>query len=72
MPPKTKFALLYDRVLADEDFRQQLADDPVSALESLGIDPTPQVVSAVQQINASVKAINIGVDAGVVDSSRAT
>jgi hypothetical protein len=44
-------------VLTDEKFRTELATYPEQALKSVGIEPTPEVVQAVQSIIFAVSQL---------------
>ena len=35
----------------DEDFLQALEKDPVSALKELGVEPTPEIVDAIRELD---------------------
>jgi hypothetical protein len=49
---------LYDKLLSDEDFRKFLLEKPSGALESIGIDPTPDVLHAVKEVIKGVSEMD--------------
>ncbi len=53
-----QFETLYQRAISDPTFLDLLATDTASALQSIGIDPTPEVVSSVQAVLSSIVALN--------------
>jgi hypothetical protein len=53
----SQFQDLYNQVLSDADFRSQLASNPASALQSVGIDPTPELLAAVQGVISAVSSL---------------
>ena len=63
-----KFAFLIEKVLVDRDFAQALADDSRSALESIGITPTDDMVNALDNLDKEAivsVARKFSVDPGV-------
>jgi hypothetical protein len=51
----SQFKELYERVLHDEDFRDDLLADPAAALKSMQISTTPEVLAAVCGIIEDVR-----------------
>lgn len=47
---ENKYQQLYDKVLGDPKFRNQLALSPAEALRSLDIEPTEQVLQALNTV----------------------
>ncbi|MBB6142816.1 hypothetical protein HNQ77_000754 [Silvibacterium bohemicum] len=52
-----KFDILYQKVLSDPHFRQELVLRPEQALKSIGIDPTPEVLQLLKNIETAVTAL---------------
>lgn len=49
---------LVGKVLSDENFATALAENPEQALQEAGIDPTPELLEALQGIDAeSLKSL---------------
>jgi len=53
--PGSPFQQLYARALSDDDFRRQLAEDPKAALTSLGIEPTDELLEAIEDAIEGVR-----------------
>jgi len=53
-----QFETLYQKAISDSTFLDLLATDTASALQSIGIDPTPEIVSSVQTVLSSIVALN--------------
>jgi len=53
-----QFEILYQQAISDPTFLALLASDTPAALQSIGIDPTPEIVSSVQNALASIVALN--------------
>ncbi len=53
-----QFETLYQQAISDPAFLALLASDTASALQSIGIDPTPEIVASVQNVLASIVALN--------------
>lgn len=53
----SQFKELYEKVLTDDDFRDDLLKDPAAALKSIGIKPSPEVVGAVCGIIEDVRQL---------------
>jgi hypothetical protein len=51
------FEELYHKVLSDKHFREELVAQPERALRSIGIDPTPEVLSQLKNIETAVSAL---------------
>jgi len=58
----SQFQDLYAKVLSDSDFRNQLVSDPSDALVSAGITPTPEILSAIQDVISSVTELGADID----------
>jgi hypothetical protein len=54
----SQFDELYHKVLSDHDFRQELISQPEQALRSIGIDPTPEVLALLKNIETAVGALH--------------
>jgi hypothetical protein len=50
---QTDFQKLIDRVITDEAFAKALADNPSETLQSIGIEATPEMLDAMQAVDAS-------------------
>ena len=50
-----EFQKVYEHILQDPKFRESLVASPESALKHIGIEPTPEVLAAVQQITKAVQ-----------------
>jgi hypothetical protein len=48
---------LYNKVVQDEVFRQQLLEEPSAALKSIGIEPTHQLLDAILELQKDVEKI---------------
>jgi hypothetical protein len=66
----SQFQDLYAKVLSDSDFRSQLVSDPSDALESVGITPTPEILSAIQSVITAVT--ELGADLEGIDDVKGT
>jgi hypothetical protein len=66
----SQFQNLYAKVLSDSDFRNQLVSDPSDALESVGIAPTPEILSAIQSVITAVT--ELGADLEGIDDVMGT
>jgi hypothetical protein len=53
-----QFDTLYQKAISDPVFLQYLASDTADALQSIGIDPTPEIVSSVQAVLSSIVTLN--------------
>lgn len=53
----SQFQDLYNKVLSDSDFRNQLVSDPSDALQSMGITPTPDLLAAIQKVISAVTEV---------------
>jgi hypothetical protein len=51
---ENKYQQLYDKVLSDSAFRNQLASDSKSALRSIGIEPSAEILKAIDSIKDDV------------------
>jgi hypothetical protein len=52
-----QFETLYHKVLSDKLFREELRAQPQQALESIGIEPTPEVLQLLKNIEIAVGAL---------------
>jgi hypothetical protein len=52
-----QFETLYHKVLTDQQFRQELQANPQVALKSIGIDPTPEVLALLKNLELAVAAL---------------
>jgi len=52
------FETLYQKAISDPTFLALLNTDTAAALQSIGIDPTPEIVASVQNVLASIIALN--------------
>jgi hypothetical protein len=59
------FEKLYNKVLGDAQFRAELAANPSQALQSIGIEPTPQLLDAIKDVAKAVEEVraDLGPDA---------
>jgi hypothetical protein len=56
--PKVSFEYLASKALFDEKFAQALVENPAQALESIGIEPTEEILTALQKIDVdSIAAV---------------
>ncbi len=39
------------RVLSDESFAQKLVENPEAALQEAGLEPTPEIIEALQEVD---------------------
>jgi hypothetical protein len=58
----SQFQDLYAKVLSDSDFRALLVSDPSTALQSVGIAPTPEILAALQNVIDSVTALGTDIE----------
>jgi hypothetical protein len=49
---------LYNKVVQDKGFRQQLLEDPSAALRSIGIEPTHDLLHAINELKEDVEKIH--------------
>jgi hypothetical protein len=56
------FEKLYHKVLSDKHFREELIAHPEQALQSVGIDPTPEVLQLLKNIEVAVTALEEDLD----------
>jgi hypothetical protein len=54
----TQFDTLYQKAISDPAFLQFLANDTADALQSIGITPTPEIVSSVQTVLSSIVTLH--------------
>jgi hypothetical protein len=52
-----QFETLYHKVLTDPHFREELRLQPHHALKSIGIDPTPEVLSLLKNVETAVGSL---------------
>jgi hypothetical protein len=57
-----QFEKLYHKVLSDKQFREELISQPEQALQSIGIDPTPEVLQLLKNIEVAVGALEEDLD----------
>ena len=57
-----QFEALYHKVLTDKQFREELIARPEQALRSIGIDPTPEVLQLLKNIETAVGALEQDLD----------
>jgi hypothetical protein len=57
-----QFDALYHKVLSDKQFREELIARPEQALQSIGIDPTPEVLQLLKNIETAVGALEQDLD----------
>jgi hypothetical protein len=62
-----QFETLYHKVLTDHQFRQELRANPQAALTSIGIDPKPEVLALLKNLESAVSAIAQDLD-GTADT----
>ena len=43
---------IVEKVLNDNDFAQQLVADPEATLRSVGVEPSPEIVNALRNLDA--------------------
>jgi hypothetical protein len=68
----SEYRKLYDKVLTEPEFRIRLAADPAEALKSIGIDPTPEILSGVNEALAAIKALQEDFGADITDEACIT
>ncbi len=49
--PQFGFEYLASKAIFDPDFAQALVQDPAQALESIGIEPTPELLDAIKKVD---------------------
>lgn len=59
--------LLQFKFITDPDFRQQLMDDPTTALTSVGIEPTEDILNLLGDLQNDIAEIAILLNIGVID-----
>ncbi|WP_446742408.1 hypothetical protein [Silvibacterium acidisoli] len=59
---------LYDKVLRDETFREFLDADPRAALESIEINPTPEIMKGVENTLKAIREMQR--DFGIEDVEK--
>ena len=47
------FKAFMDKVMTDEAFAQALSNDPQGALKSIGVEATPEMIEAMQGVDAN-------------------
>ncbi len=57
-----QFEALYHKVLTDPQFRQELQANPQQALKSINIDPTPEVLALLKNLEQAVAALSRDLD----------
>jgi hypothetical protein len=57
-----QFETLYHKVLTDPEFRLKLQATPEHALKSIGIDPTPEVLALLKNLEQAVAALSRDLD----------
>jgi len=55
----SQFEKLYHKVLSDAQFRKELIENPGRALESLEIEPTPEILHAIKQLEEAVHRLEV-------------
>jgi hypothetical protein len=50
-----EFQKVYEHILKDPAFREALVANPKHALETLGVEATPEVLAAIHQVTKSVQ-----------------
>lgn len=63
----SQFKVLRDKVLTDAKFRMQLVQDPAGALQSIHIEPTPQILAAVKEAVAAAEKLGHDLNREVAD-----
>jgi len=53
-----KFETLYQKAISDPAFLAWLATDAAAALQSIGIDPKPEIVDGVRNVLSSIVALS--------------
>jgi hypothetical protein len=53
-----QFETLYQQAISDPTFLALLNSDTAAALQSIGIDPTPEIVASVQSVLSSIVDLN--------------
>ena len=66
-----QFEVLYHKVLTDPQFREELRFHPHEALQSIGINPTPEVLSLLKNVETAVGALSTDLD-GPSDTAAIT
>ncbi|GGG93250.1 Os1348 family NHLP clan protein [Silvibacterium dinghuense] len=68
----SQFEKLYHKVLTDAHFRKELVEDPHRALKSLDIEPTPEILDAIKQIEIAVEKLGIDLEGRPLGSAQLT
>jgi len=58
----SQFHELYAKVLVDADFRAKLVSAPEETLNSVGITPTPEILTALNKVMTAVSELGKGID----------
>lgn len=58
----SQFQDLYAKVLTDAEFRTKLVSAPEDTLKSVGITPTPEILTALNNVMTAVSALGKGID----------
>lgn len=64
-----QFEKLYNKVLTDAQFRAELSKEPARALESIGIQPTPEILGAVNEVNKAVEQVRKDLGPDIADDA---
>jgi hypothetical protein len=56
---KSQYKDLYNKVVQDAVFRRQLLEDPSAALTSIGIEPTHDLLHAIDELKGDVEKIHL-------------
>jgi hypothetical protein len=59
------FQTLHDRAMTDMNFRRSLVSDPAGTLTSVGIQPTPEVLSALKEAIEAFVALGAKLSPGL-------
>jgi hypothetical protein len=63
------FEKLYNKVLSDPHFRAELYANPSQALQSIGIEPTPQLLSAINDVAKAVEEVRTDLGPDIADQA---
>jgi hypothetical protein len=63
------FEKLYNKVLSDAQFRAELAVNPSKALQSIGIEPTPQLLDAIKDVAKAVEEVRADLGPDIADQA---
>ena len=63
------FERLYNKVLTDAQFRAELQANPSAALQSIGIEPTPKVLAALQDVVKAVEEVRTDLGPDLADTA---